>query len=279
MAGVASAVQVARTIAALRSARSELVGRVGFVPTMGALHAGHLSLVDLTRQHADRAVVSIFVNPTQFDDPRDLRAYPTPLEDDLAKLEAAGVALAFCPSADEMYPPGRPRAKVEVPALADVLEGEHRPGHFAGVCEVVLKLFHLVRPDVAVFGRKDFQQLRIVEAMTAALDLPIDIVRGPIARDPDGLAMSSRNVRLSPDNRADALALPRALLEADASKPDVAAWLRNRLESAGLAVDYAAAVDPETLRSTAAPPLLLAAAVRVGGVRLIDNRLFVDVTP
>jgi pantoate--beta-alanine ligase len=272
-------VQVARTIAALRSARSELVGRVGFVPTMGALHAGHLSLVDLTRQHADRAVVSIFVNPTQFDDPRDLRAYPTPLEDDLAKLEAAGVALAFCPSADEMYPPGRPRAKVEVPALADVLEGEHRPGHFAGVCEVVLKLFHLVRPDVAVFGRKDFQQLRIVEAMTAALDLPIDIVRGPIARDPDGLAMSSRNVRLSPDNRADALALPRALLEADASKPDVAAWLRNRLESAGLAVDYAAAVDPETLRSTAAPPLLLAAAVRVGGVRLIDNRLFVDVTP
>ena len=271
---------VCHTAADLRAARSALRGRVGFVPTMGALHDGHLSLVDLAKADADAAVASVFVNPTQFDDAADLDAYPRTLDDDLAKLDAAGVAVAFCPDAAEVYPPGRPRARVDVPALTTVLEGEHRPGHFAGVCEVVLKLFNLVRPDVAAFGMKDFQQLRVIEAMTAALDLPVEILRGPTLRDDDGLAMSSRNRRLSAESRAAALAIPRSLDAAagawEQGERDPAALggvLRDGLAS--LDVDYAAVVDGGTLRPTevAGPGTLLAVAARVGLVRLIDNRL------
>ena len=274
---------VCRTVASLRVARASLEGRVAFVPTMGALHAGHLSLVGLARRDADATVASIFVNPTQFNDPGDLAAYPRTLEADLQLLEEAGVAVVFVPDAETIYPPGEQAVVVDVPHLTAVLEGEHRPGHFAGVCRVVLKLFNLVQPDVAVFGMKDFQQLRVIEAMTRGLNLPVEIVRGPTLRDPDGLAMSSRNRRLSDEARAAALAIPAALRAARAGvaeSGDVVqevARLRLMLERAqALTIEYAVAVSPVDLRQTDAVPVLFAVAARVDGVRLIDNVLVVD---
>ena len=267
--------QVVRTVKQLREARSNLSGPLCLVPTMGALHDGHLSLVTIAREHvgtAGHVAASVFVNPTQFNDPNDLAAYPQPIEDDLAKLESAGVDLVFNPPAGEVYPADELEVAVDVPALTRVLEGEHRPGHFAGVCRVVLKLFNLVQPTAAVFGSKDFQQLRIIETMTAGLNLPIDILRAPIVRDPDGLAMSSRNVRLSTDARQQALAIPQAL--AAAADDDAPVDTMERvLTEAGLAVDYAACVDPFTLQPTGGRPALLAIAATAGGVRLIDNRL------
>lgn len=269
--------QVAKTIEELRIARRKLGegSPLALVPTMGALHAGHLSLIELVRRHVGprgHIAASVFVNPAQFNDPADLAAYPQPLDDDLAKLRTAGVDLAFTPSPAEMYPPGELDVAVDVPALTGVLEGAHRPGHFAGVGRVVLKLFHLFEPDAAAFGMKDFQQLRLIEVMTAGLNLPIQILRGPTQRDADGLAMSSRNARLSPAARKQSLAIPHALdAGADASNPEPA--MTRILEEAGLRVDYAACVDPATLQPTAAPRRLLAIAATVDGVRLIDNRL------
>ena len=258
--------------------------RIALVPTMGALHDGHLALVAEARRRAERVVVSIFVNPIQFDRRDDFEQYPRPLDDDLGICAGAGVDAVYAPSAAVMYPEGFQSA-VEVARLTEPLCGAARPGHFRGVTTVVTKLFHAVRPDVAVFGEKDYQQLAVVRRMTADLDFGIEVVGVPTVREPDGMALSSRNRRLGPDDREAARCVPRALeAAADSVRAGeqsatavvaraaavIAAERRARLE-------YAEVRDPETLAEVAevAGPSLLALAVWVGSVRLIDNRLLV----
>ena len=265
-----------------REVRERHHGRVALVPTLGAIHAGHLSLVEIARRHADRVVVSVFVNPTQFDRGDDFARYPRDLERDGALLAAAGVDVLFAPDAAEIYPPAA-QTFVTVERLAEPLCGARRPGHFRGVATVVLVLFTIVRPHVAVFGEKDYQQLALIRRMAADLHLDLDIVGAPIVREPDGLAMSSRNRHLSADERQAARCLVRALgaaeVLADAGERDPAALVTAataEISREPLArVDYVALVVPETLAPL--PVLeergLLALAVRVGGVRLIDNRM------
>lgn len=259
--------------------------RIGFVPTMGALHAGHVSLIRAARADGGFVVVSIFVNPSQFDDGRDLDAYPRPLEDDLEVCTREGVDLVFAPEMQEMYPDG-PKTTVRVPGMSETMCGAFRPGHFDGVCTVVAKLFAIVQPDVAYFGEKDAQQLAIVRRMAADLNLPVEVRGCPLIRDTDGLAISSRNVYLSEGERRRALALSRALLEArdavgggerDAGK--LADAVRRQLADAeGVETEYVAVVDPDTLEDLecVAENVLVAAAVRVGTTRLIDNVLLRD---
>lgn len=262
--------------------RSLAGGPLGLVPTMGSLHEGHLSLVRRSVEENPCTLATIFVNPAQFDDADDLAAYPRQPEADAAALTAVGCDALFAPPAEEIYPPGF-QTFVEVGDVARPLEGAARPGHFRGVATVVLKLFHLTRPDRAYFGDKDFQQVVVVETMTRDLGLPIEIVRCPTVREEDGLAMSSRNRRLAPRQRSAAAVLPRALRAAER------AWregerrpgrLRSRVEEVLAAeplarVDYVSAADPRSLReldgSEARDDILLSLAVRFGGVRLIDN--------
>jgi pantoate--beta-alanine ligase len=255
---------------------------VGLVPTMGALHAGHISLIDLARARCGFVVVSIFVNPIQFGPLEDLERYPRPLEDDLALCAAAGVDLVFHPTPATMYPPGF-CTFVEATGLQDVLCGAARPGHFRGVVTVVLKLFNLVQPDLAFFGQKDAQQVRIVQQMVRDLDVPVDLVVGPTVREADGLALSSRNRYLDVEQRRRAVVLHQALLEArgmiEAGERDPEA-VRRRLAgrvaaTPGAVLDYAAVVDAATLRPPPrlAGPTLLALAVKFGSTRLIDNLL------
>jgi pantoate--beta-alanine ligase len=254
--------------------------RVGFVPTMGFLHEGHLRLVDEARRRADFVVMSIFVNPLQFGPSEDLSRYPRDATGDAAKAAARGVDLLFTPSREEMYRDGR--AVAVAPAGLDRRwEGAIRPGHFAGVLTVVTKLFNIVLPDVAVFGQKDFQQATLVRALVRDLDFPIEVVVAPTVREPDGLAMSSRNSYLSPDDRRRALALSRALRDLaaafDAGERSAAVLAARGGEvlarEGGIAVDYLALVDPESLepvdRAERGSVALLAA--RVGATRLIDN--------
>jgi pantoate--beta-alanine ligase len=252
------AMQVARTI---EDVRAELDGRrsgsVGLVPTMGSLHAGHLSLLSAARDECDTVVMSLFVNPAQFTAESDLRDYPRDESRDLELAEEAGVDVVFAPSADEMYPPGF-QTWVEVTELGAMLEGAHRPGHFRGVATIVLKLFSIVRPTRAYFGQKDAQQAEVVRRLIRDLALEIDLRVLPTVRDPDGLALSSRNALLSPHERRRALALPRAL-----ATRDPAAARAVLAESNGLVVDYVERVDFD--------PPVLAGAVRVGSTRLIDN--------
>lgn len=256
--------------------------RLALVPTMGALHAGHLRLVAEACQRADRVVVSIFVNPIQFDRREDLERYPRALEEDLARCAEAGVAAVYAPAASAMYPPGFQTA-VEVGPLAEPLCGRGRPGHFRGVATVVTKLFNTVRPQVALFGEKDYQQLAIVRRLVADLDFDIEVVGVPTVREADGLALSSRNRRLDPEGRAAARCIPRAL---EAVACAVAAGERrgDALLAHATAViaaepaarlEYAELRDPETIEpvTTVTAPTLLALAVWVDGVRLIDNRL------
>jgi pantoate--beta-alanine ligase len=254
---------------------------VGFVPTMGALHAGHFSLVRLARQESDLVVVSIFVNPLQFAPGEDLARYPRKEEEDRAALEREGADVVYLPDAASMYPPGFSTAVV-VSGVSEGGEGAARPGHFGGVATVVAKLFLQVQPDVAVFGRKDLQQVAVVRRMIRDLDFPIRLVVGETLREPDGLALSSRNAYLSPEQRRLAAALSRALFEArdraSRGERDAAALtsgIRRELEVAGLGVDYVDAIDPETMApvTDAAAGTALAAAVRVGATRLIDNVL------
>jgi len=281
---------VATTIAAVRARRQELdrLGRrVAFVPTMGALHEGHLSLVREAARRADEVWVSIFVNPTQFGPGEDFQRYPRRLEEDRALLEREGVALLFAPPAREMYPQP-PATVVDVPALTAGLCGAHRPGHFRGVALVVVKLFNIVRPEVAVFGAKDFQQAAVIRRLVADLDLPVEIVVAPTVREADGLAMSSRNAYLGDSERRAAARLHAAL---QAGRAAVLAGERSgaaveALMAAALAGDdrvelqYAAAVDVNTLApvDVVKGSVLLAVAAHVGGVRLIDN-LVVEVQP
>ena len=251
---------VARTISDVRAALADRrTGRIGLVPTMGALHEGHRALLDAACATCDTAAMTLFVNPAQFGEPADLNGYPRDEARDVEVARAAGVDVVFAPSAAEMYPAGY-QTWVEVTELGAILEGEHRPGHFRGVSTVCLKLFNIVRPDVAFYGQKDAQQVEVLRRMIADLDLELELEVIPTVRDDDGLARSSRNVLLSPEERARALALPRALSTGD---PETA---RAILEGAGLAVDYVAIAPFH--------PPTLAAAVRVGSTRLIDNAPF-----
>ncbi|PCC72727.1 pantothenate synthetase [Nannocystis exedens] len=252
--------------------------RVAFVPTMGYLHEGHLSLLREARRRGDRLVLSIFVNPTQFGPNEDLARYPRDEAGDLAKASECGVDVAFCPTDPrELYPQGT-NTWVEVQGLDRHLCGASRPGHFRGVCTVVAKLWGLVRPDVALFGEKDFQQLAILRRMHADLFLGGEVVGMPIVREPDGLAMSSRNANLSPEARAQALAISRWLAAVrqrfEAGEREATALLGD--PAAALApgrVDYASLVDADDLQpvTEVAKPALCAVAAFFGGVRLIDN--------
>lgn len=252
---------------------------IALVPTMGALHAGHLSLVAEARRRADRVVATIFVNPLQFGANEDLDAYPRQEQADLALLEAAGCDLVWLPRADDFYPADF-ATTVSVAGVSARWDGAARPGHFDGVATVVAKLFASVRPDVAVFGEKDFQQLAVIRRMNADLGLGVEVIAAPTMRDRDGLALSSRNAYLSADERHRALALPRALDEARAAilggeVVDVALIRATaRLEAAGFApVDYVALVDAATLEPVEhlAGEARLIAAARIGKTRLIDN--------
>jgi pantoate--beta-alanine ligase len=251
-------VRVERTIAGAREALAPLrTGAIGLVPTMGALHAGHRSLLDAARAENDTVVMSLFVNPAQFGDAADLAAYPRDDERDLALAEEAGVDVVFAPEPGEMYPPGF-QTWVDVTELGSILEGEFRPGHFRGVATVVLKLFEIVRPDRAYFGQKDAQQVAVVRTLIRDLALEVELRVLPTVRDRDGLALSSRNALLSPEERELALALPRALATRDR---DAARALLDAVD--GLQVDYVEVADFD--------PPVLAGAVRVGSTRLIDN--------
>lgn len=270
------------TIDEVRSWRRERGGTVGLVPTMGALHAGHLSLVEAARRENDRVVVSVFVNPTQFGPREDYARYPRDLEKDGALLAAAGADAVFAPSVDAMYPPGA-ETTVDVGSVAVPLEGERRPGHFRGVATVVLKLLGITGPDRAYFGEKDAQQLAAVRRLAADLDVPVEIRACPIVREADGLALSSRNAYLSPAERRAAAVLFRALRGAED------AWrqgerrggalrdaMRGVLQTEPLArIDYAAVADPASFREVdrAEGAVRVLLAVYIGETRLIDNRL------
>jgi pantoate--beta-alanine ligase len=258
--------------------------RIALVPTMGYLHAGHVSLLEEGRKRGDILVLSIFVNPTQFGPKEDLSRYPRDLEGDLAKARAAGVDLAFVPEPSDMYPEGY-QTYVEVTELERGLCGDRRPGHFRGVATVVLKLFHVVQPHVALFGMKDYQQLQVLRRMARDLDLDLEVVGMPIVREDDGLAMSSRNAYLSDDERLRALALSRSLQVAhvafeagqrNAGKLVDCARVSLHMTE-GVRLDYLELRDAETLQpieGQVTRPAVMAVAAFVGNTRLIDNQLF-----
>jgi pantoate--beta-alanine ligase len=278
-------VETVERIADLRralAARRREGARVAFVPTMGFLHEGHLRLVDEARRRADVTVMSIFVNPLQFGPQEDFARYPRDTAGDAAKASARGVDLLFSPTVEEMYRDER-RVDVVPRALADQWEGAVRPGHFGGVLTVVAKLFNIVQPDVAVFGQKDIQQATLVRAMVEDLDFPLELIVAPTVREPDGLAMSSRNSYLDDGQHRQALALSRALRsiadgyargERRAAELQ-AAGERVLAAEPGIRVDYLALVDPSHLRrvTEAAPGTIAIVAARVGATRLIDNMI------
>jgi pantoate--beta-alanine ligase len=247
-------VKTIRRIEELRGDLASRAGSIGLVPTMGALHAGHEALIRAARAENDIVVVSLFVNPAQFDQDADLATYPRDEERDAGLAAALGADVLFAPSADEIYPPGF-QTWVDVERVSRGLEGDHRPGHFRGVATVCLKLFNIVRPQRAYFGQKDAQQVAVIRRLVRDLDLELEIRSVPTVRDADGLALSSRNGRLSPAERERALALPRALATRDLAAA--------RATLADLDVDYVEIADFD--------PPVLAAAVRVGSTRLIDN--------
>ncbi|MGH2471008.1 MAG: pantoate--beta-alanine ligase [Candidatus Limnocylindria bacterium] len=271
-----------RSVAEARAFRDgSAAASIGLVSTMGALHDGHASLIERAVRANDLAVVSIFVNPTQFGPHEDFAAYPRDEAADLAVCERLGAAMVFVPTADQMYPPGD-ATRVRPGPIAARLEGAARPGHFEGVATVVTKLFAIVRPDVAYFGQKDFQQLRVVQSVARDLHLAVRIAGCPTVRDPDGLAMSSRNRYLSAEDHKRALALSRALLGAkeDWSRGERdPAKLRDRVQRAaaapGLALEYLSVADPLTLEELERPAerAVISLAGRVGTTRLIDNVL------
>jgi pantoate--beta-alanine ligase len=252
---------------------------IGFVPTMGALHEGHLSLVRAAKHQCRCVVVSIFVNPAQFGPNEDFRKYPRTLEKDAELITREGADILFTPSAEEMYDPS-PAVWVDVEGLSERNEGRMRPGHFRGVATVVAKLFNIVQPDAAFFGQKDAAQLAVIRQMVRELRYPIDILGIPIVRESDGLAMSSRNVYLSPDERKQATVLSRALRAGDdafqqgtTDANSVVALVRQQLNTEPIHVDYVEILDPNTLLpvNEIKEPALLAVAARVGTTRLLDN--------
>ncbi len=284
------AAKVVTTISELRSAirAARVAGqKIGVVPTMGALHSGHVSLMQIARAEAGFVVVTIFVNPTQFGPHEDFQKYPRPLEKDVALCSAAGVDLVFAPAVGDVYPDPF-FTVVEVTRISEVLEGACRPGHFRGVTTIVLKLFNLVQADVAFFGQKDFQQQLLIRRMVRDLDLPIEVRICPTIREADGFALSSRNIYLSPEDRTSALALSRSLRHAQhrlqSGVTDLALVRREMVEiltsAPGLKLEYATIVDPETITELTSPQQQQVAVVaaRVGTTRLIDN-LPIDLFP
>ncbi len=267
---------VADTVAELRKLVAELPGPVALVPTMGALHKGHRTLVRAARERAGSVVVSVFVNPTQFGPGEDLDRYPRTWDADLAALAEEGADVVFHPPVEEVYPPGAAGVTVHPGPLGDVLEGAVRPGHFAGVLTVVAKLFGLARPDLAVFGEKDYQQLTLIRAMVRELVLPLEVVGVPTVREDDGLALSSRNRWLSPGQRVTAVALSRALRAGAAAGPQgadaVLAAARAVLAGApDLLQDYLELTGPDLGPAPFTGPARLLVAARAGSTRLIDN--------
>ncbi len=272
--------KVLRTVSEVRAWRAS-VRRVGFVPTMGALHAGHMSLVERAVRETDAAIASIFVNPTQFGPNEDFTAYPRREAEDTRLLEKHACAAVFVPTVAEIYPPGD-ATRVTPGPIAARLEGAARPGHFVGVATVVAQLLAIVRPDIAFFGQKDFQQLRVLQTIARDLRLGAEIVGCPIVREPDGLALSSRNAYLTPEQRRDAVALSRGLFaarelwERGERDPGV---LRERVRelagSGSVALEYVSVADPMTLAEldTPADAAVISLAARVGRARLIDNVL------
>ncbi|SNT46435.1 pantothenate synthetase [Actinomadura meyerae] len=271
---------IARTREELAAARARIEGTLAFVPTMGALHEGHLSLMREARRNADTVAVSIFVNPLQFGPGEDFDRYPRTFEADIEACAGEGVDLVFAPDRDVMYP-DEPQVTIKSGPMGEVVEGAARPGHFDGMLTVVLKLLNLVRPDVAVFGEKDAQQLAMIRRMVADLNVPVRIIGGATVREPDGLALSSRNRYLSEPERRTALALSRALragAEAAADGPEAvlgaAGAVLDKAATADppLALDYLVLVDPATFTPAAGGgPAVLAVAGRVGATHLIDN--------
>lgn len=261
---------------------------IAFVPTMGNLHAGHLSLVELAQQTAAHVVVSIYVNPLQFSPDEDFSSYPRTLDEDLKKLETSGVDMVFTPDTSMIYPRGETRSSsVEVPVLSSIIEGEFRPGFFKGVATVVLKLFNMVQPDYAVFGEKDFQQLLIIRQMVSDLNLPVEIVAGEIKREPDGLAMSSRNNYLNAADREKSRLLSQALMdcrrqiEQGISIEQAENNCVDRLENHDFSVDYVTVRETIGLQRVSNQEiagnieLIVLAAAKIGDTRLIDNMKFV----
>ena len=282
-------IRTVRTVAELRARLSswrDQGQRIALVPTMGNLHAGHYSLVELAKQNADKVVASIFVNPTQFAPNEDFARYPRTPDADGEGLARAGCDLLFLPSVETMYPLGaEAAARIRLPGIADVLEGEHRPGHFDGVATVVARLFNMAHPDVAIFGRKDYQQLQVIRHMAKDLAFAIDIVPGPTMREPDGLAMSSRNQYLSAEERKVAVEIITNLRtmreQAAQGLPlrGIEEEAVGRLSAAGFAVDYVAVrrADLSVPEAGNEPGLLGLVAARLGRTRLIDNLDFESV--
>ena len=272
--------EVASTIAEMRALRRAFAGDAGFVPTLGYLHDGHISLVRAAKERNEHTIASIFVNPSQFNNPDDFERYPRDNEGDLAQLREQGVDVVFVPAIEEMYPSG-PSTSVDVGEITERLEGEHRPGHFRGVTTVVAKLFNVVQPTRAYFGHKDAQQLIVIRRMVSDLHLGVEIVAMPTIREPDGLAMSSRNARLSPAEREAALVLWKALrLATQLYEGGERSGVRLREELQALIsgeplarVDYVSVADTETLQELDSidDEALVSLAVHVGDVRLIDN--------
>jgi pantoate--beta-alanine ligase len=273
-------VQTVRQLEDLREAISawrQASERIALVPTMGALHDGHMALVEAAKRAADRVIVSIFVNPKQFGANEDLAKYPRKEAADSRLLTGAGVDVLWMPPVEIVYPDGY-ATNISVSGVSEVLEGAHRPGHFDGVATVVAKLFNQVQPDVAFFGEKDWQQLAVLRRMTSDLNLPVEIQSVLTQREDDGLALSSRNAFLMPEDRAAAVALPRALgavaktISEGGDAEAALAQARETLAAAGFEVDYVALADAESLGAPeAGRPMRLLAAARIGGTRLIDN--------
>lgn len=269
--------EVTRTFA---ETRSHYRGRVGLLPTLGYFHEGHLRLMDMLRDQCDTLVVSLFVNPTQFNESEDYQAYPRDEERDARLASEHSVDVLFAPDESEVYP-GEAVTTVEVIGVTAEMEGRHRPGHFVGVATVVAKLFAGLRPDISMFGRKDAQQVAVLKAMVRDLRFPIEIVEAPVVREPDGLALSSRNVRLTRVDREAALAISRGLFQAS-EQVDAGERMASRLESTversmrGLEIDYVKLASQETMMpiETLDRDAVLAVAARVGSVRLIDNVAF-----
>ena len=251
------------------------------VPTMGALHQGHISLIDLARQHADVVVATIFVNPLQFNNPVDFDKYPLQMDHDIQLLEQHGVQFLYAPSVDAMYGANF-STTVHVAGITDVLEGTSRPGHFSGVSTVVAKLFSACRPDVAIFGQKDFQQFAVIQRMVSDLDMPIQLIMAPTIREPDGLAMSSRNIRLSDLARQEAVAIWQGLQAAQDrfsagiyESGILSQTVELALASTSAVIDYVKVIDSATLKdlTTATPGCVIVVAVVLDGIRLIDNHM------
>jgi pantoate--beta-alanine ligase len=283
-------VKTVRTVAQLREYIADVRTsgrRIGLVPTMGALHEGHLRLCDAARRHADEVVLSVFVNPLQFGPTEDFERYPRDLDRDARLVSDRGVTLLFAPATEELYPDGTAAVKVHAPELGNVLCGRYRPGHFEGVLTVVAKLFNLVTPDCAVFGQKDLQQAALIRRMARDLDFGVEVITAPIVRDADGLAMSSRNAYLSSDERRSALALHRALMVAQAAFADgehdpveLAGTARATLDAdPGVVAQYVEVVDPHSLAmpDRVAAGHAVAIAAFAGTTRLIDNHILEQV--